>query len=357
MQINLAAPINGLGYGVAGTNIAMALNRHKDVELALLPIHGQIETTERNSGVFTEMAQKGRFFFHDGHSLRIWHQFALAEHVGRGKKIGFPIFELDQFSAVEQWHLEAQDEIFVCSKWAKDIIIENVKGIPVSVVPLGVDTNIFDRRDQTEHNTTVFLNIGKWEKRKGHDVLAEAFNLAFDPSDNVMLVMATSNPFLSPAESHKWEDLYKKTKMGKKIQLVGRLATQEDVAYLMQRSDCGVFPSRGEGWNLEALECMACGLPVIATNYSAHTEFCNEDNSFLVDINELEEAHDGKWFFGQGNWAHIGDKQIEQFAEIMRHIHKKKQAGEPIINFRGVDTANKFSWENSANKIVEALHV
>ena len=68
----------------------------------------------------------------------------------------------------------------------------------------------------------------------------------------------------------------------------------------MSQTDCGVFPARAEGWNLELLEMMSCGKNVIATNYSSHTEFCNSENCMLVETTELEDAHDGKWFRGQG---------------------------------------------------------
>ena len=61
-----------------------------------------------------------------------------------------------------------------------------------------------------------------------------------------------------------------------------RVATQHHVAALLADCDCGVFPSRAEGWNLGLLECMSVGLNVIATNYSAHTEFVEPANCRLV---------------------------------------------------------------------------
>ena len=118
----------------------------------------------------------------------------------------------------------------------------------------------------------------------------------------------------------------------------------------MSQVDCGVFPSRGEGWNLELLEMMAAGKHVITTEYSAHTEFCTEDNAGLVTIKEVEPAFDGKWFFGQGNWAKIGEHQmLDLNMKMQRFIFDKKGT----LNESGIETAKTFSWQNTARKILK----
>ena len=81
-----------------------------------------------------------------------------------------------------------------------------------------------------------------------------------------------------------------------------------------------MFPSLAEGWNLEALEMMACGKQVIITDFSAHTEFCTKENADLVSISDTEPAFDGKWFFGQGNWAKIGEKEILDLSAKMQRF-------------------------------------
>ena len=122
----------------------------------------------------------------------------------------------------------------------------------------------------------------------------------------------------------------------------------------MSQVDCGVFPSRGEGWNLELLEMMSCGKHVIATDYSAHTEFCTKDNAGLVTITSLESAFDNKWFFGQGNWAKIGDHQIFDLnMKMQRFILDKKGT----VNKAGIETAKRFSWQNTAKTIMETINV
>jgi glycosyltransferase involved in cell wall biosynthesis len=143
--------------------------------------------------------------------------------------------------------------------------------------------------------------------------------------------------------------------LGNKIRILPRVESDEQVANIMQQADCGVFPSRAEGWNLEALEMMACGKEVIVTDYSAHTEFCTKENSMLVPINSIERAQDGVWFFGQGNWAAL-DKPAQQcIIEGMTEVHNWKQAGKLTPNDAGIETAHHFTWKNTAETIVKNL--
>ena len=125
----------------------------------------------------------------------------------------------------------------------------------------------------------------------------------------------------------------------------------------MSGVDCGVFPARAEGWNLELLEMLSCGKKVITTNYSAHSEFCSDANSFLVDIENTELAYDGKWFHGKcGSWAKISNTEIDLFVDYMKNVHRLKQDNELTTNQEGVITAKSFSWESSSSDIKEILY-
>ena len=98
---------------------------------------------------------------------------------------------------------------------------------------------------------------------------------------------------------------------------------------------------------------MAAGKHVIATDYSAHTEFCTQENCGLVPIEELEPAFDDKWFFGQGKWAKIDRHETWDLSmKMMRFILDKKGT----LNDAGIKTAAQFSWDNSASRIVDILN-
>lgn len=370
-MINLMTPINDLGYGVAGLNILKALQKHTEVALHVI---GQPQATRKEDiDAVKKSLETARSFDPNAPCVKIWHQNQMAERIGSGKFIGFPIFELDTFTDLEKHHLMACDELLVCSQWAKDVVLTDVYPMPVGhdffenrvhVVPLGVDTDIF-KPEVSKRGKTIFFNCGKWEKRKGHDVLLECFNRAFRHEDNVELWMMCHNPFIGD-HNKEWENLYKNSPLGDKIRIIPRQKTHEDVYNIMKQTDCGVFPARAEGWNLELLEMMACGKHVIATNYAAHTEFCNEKNTFLIDIDSLEPAYDGVFFTGNhGQWASFNDASKSQLVQHMRNVHGVKhqytngneQSLRDIccVNNRGVETAHKFTWENSAKELLNAI--
>ena len=347
-MINITAPINNLGYGVASVNIIKSLLKiGYDLQLNVI---GQIEDTKYLQ-LFSKLIQKN--VNRSTASVKIWHQNDVHHHIGKGKHIAFPIFELNQFTKAEKWSLSHNDKILVCSEWAKQIA-EQETSIETSVVPLGVDRDIL-KPFKSGRRETVFFNCGKWEVRKGHDILVECFNKAFDYNDEVELWMMCHNPFYSQQQQDEWINLYKNSKLGDKIRIIPRQKDHRDVYNIMKQTDCGVFPARAEGWNLELLEMLSCGKHVITTNYSGHTEFCSVKNSMLVDVTSLESAIDGVWFHGQGMWASIGEDQKDQIISHMREVHKQKKEGDLVQNSDGIITANEFSWENSAKKFVEAI--
>ena len=348
MRLNLNCPINTTSYGYVSSYFMKELLALGN-EIMHIPIGQNTPDADVVFHVMKTLSRPG--FFHDAACLKIWHQNDLKQFFGSGKKIGFPIFELENFKPEEISSLRTPDELIVCSDWARSVIEASVPEKNTHVVPLGYNDEIFKQTDLPYTDCTIFGNFGKWDVRKGHDVLVEIFNKAFEPSDNVMLVMMPHNFFNSAAENNYWENKYKSSKLSSKIQLLGRQSNQRGVYDIMSQVHCGIFPSRAEGWNLEALEMLACGRHLIITNATAHTQFCNASNSMLIDVDEYESAYDGKWFDGTFLWRKLGKDQIDQAIEYMRLIHKRRVDGQLSLNLDGIASAKAFSWKESALKL------
>lgn len=328
-KINLQIPLNKLSYGIVGANIATELRKVANVRIIEIGGH------------------QSELPHYDGDSIRIWHQNSLMAHVGRGQKIGFPIFELNKFSEEETHHLTYCDKVLVCSQWAADVV--RPINPNVHVVPLGVDTNIFKPSFAQKDDVYRFYTVGKWEMRKSHKEIIDCFNSAFTPNDKVELHLFTHSPF-PHTDNESWQRYAKAGRMASKIFCYGRFDTQEQMASIISKLDCGVFISKAEGWNLPLLEAMAMGHQTIATLYSGHTEFLDTRNSHWVVTEDLEQAIDGVWFDGRGEWAKIDNYQIQQTIHYMKQLSLSKN-----LNLAGIETAKAFSWENSVQKLLEAL--
>jgi len=357
-SLNLIAPIGYTGYGVAGLNILKELNE-RGVEVSLFIKGNPNIDSQEEANLVNDAINRTANPVSQNETLKIWHQNDLFERVGKGDYFAYPFFELDEFNPKEQASIKYPDIVLSTSVWAASVVEQYTKE-KSPVVPLGVDTTIFNatnHKAKKPRNSFVILNAGKWEVRKGHDILIEIFNKAFTSKDNVELWMLPHNPFLNPQQTQEWESLYKTSDLADKVWILPRQRTHIDLRNVMLSADIGIFPSHAEGWNLELLEMMALGKQVIATNYSAHTEFCNRANCYLIDITKKERAFDGFWFDGKfGQWAHIGEEQIDQTVEHLRNLYRQwKEDGGVRSNVDGIITAQAFSWQNTVNKLEEAM--
>lgn len=353
-KLNMMCPINFTGYGITSFNIYKCLR--KNLDICLFPIGSPQIEDETHKDSIIEDIEKQNNFNNENMFFKIWHQFDLATRIGKGKYGGLTFFEIDKLKPREVGAINNMDNIFVASSWAKTVLIDNGVTIPIYISPLGIDPEIFNEKInndiQKNNDKYIFLNIGKWEIRKGHDVLLEMFTNAFTEKDNVELWMLNHNPFLTEEDNNTWVSMYKNSKLGEKIRIFPRLPSHKSVAKLIALSDCGIFPARAEGWNNEIPEFFALNKPVITTNYSAHTEYCNKDNSYLIDINSLCSAVDGKFFDGYGNWAELGYDQIEQGTEFMKYVYSNNIKENP----QGLLMAKNLMWSNTANIISQHLY-
>ena len=110
------------------------------------------------------------------------------------------------------------------------------------------------------------------------------------------------------------------------------------------------------------MEAMASGLPVVATRWSAHLEFMNDRNSFLVDVDRmvaLDKATEQNYFSGQL----LADPSTEHLTTLLRTVPVERwlrgateatvtvPAGSPVVRveidpdhgYPDVDRANNVS--------------
>lgn len=353
MEINLNCPVtNSTSYGIAAINIILSLTK-LGVKVNCLPISSRADFYREQTAIPLSLANGEEEFDLTAPSIRLFHQHSLLEHVGRGLNIGFPIFELDKFKKIEKTHLNSCDRLFVCSHWAKEVLENNGIKPPIDVVPLGVDVSTFYPTPVPTYNGRPFKFFfpGKFEYRKGFDVIMSAFEQAFTVKDNIEIIFLPQNLFINTDQTDQWTKYLLSGPLASKVRLIQRLEHHSEVASLMRDADCVVNFSRAEGWNMPLLEALSCGRSVIATYYSGQTEFLTQQNATLINVKEKEDAIDGIFFDGAGQWLAFNNDVIEHMGYLLR---KTFDAG-PVYNNDGVLTAKKFTWENTALTIIDIL--
>lgn len=356
MTINISAPFCSSGYGQVALALLGAFDRRGDMPAAFSI--GSMEVEPCQEELLKVSLERAKFFDPAAVSLRIYHQWLLAEHIGRGPRVALPIFELDTLTPVEKHHLDAQDLVVVPSEWARGVLESNgVLRVPTVVAPFGVDRTVFTATDLPESGPTVFAHIAKAELRKGIFEVIEAFHRAFTSRDDVRLVLHCHNPFMPASQQERyareWQNAARRGPLADKITITSeRFRTRAEVAALMAKAHCGLFPARAEGWNMELAEMLAMGRHVVCTDYSGHTEFVTGDCARLIPVTSLEAAYDGLYFHGQGNWAVFGPTEKECLIGHMRSIHRERLAGSLPLNQAGIDRMRAFTWEKTAALIL-----
>ena len=115
-----------------------------------------------------------------------------------------------------------------------------------------------------------FLYVGNMEKRKGVDLLLDAYDLYRKRGGNKALILAGKSREKDVDE--KIKDITKKYNNVVYYGYVGN----EDKRYLYQNCSCFLFPSKAEGFGICVIEAMNYYKPIIASNLSIFKEIAGE---------------------------------------------------------------------------------
>lgn len=126
-----------------------------------------------------------------------------------------------------------------------------------------------------------FLHVSSCFPRKGLDILLRAWARAFSADTGHRLVIKTfPNPH-NTAESQISALKAAHPSMAT-VELIDEELDQVSIKALYARADVMVLPSRGEGYNLPALEAALAGIPIIVTDYGGQRDFCGPDEARLL---------------------------------------------------------------------------
>ena len=213
----------------------------------------------------------------------------------------------------------------------------------IAIVPPGVDVSHFYPIPSDEAklfiglkpDARIVLFVGRIEPLKGVDTLIQAMSCLKlkDAPQPVHLAIIGGDPAASPqemtAEMARLQKLCDDLAMGHTVVFLGK-RDQDTLPYYYSAAEVVVMPSHYESFGMVALEAMACGTPVIASDVGGL--------SFLV--------RDGETGFT------IPDDEPDALCEKLTLLLDDR-ALQAAMGGRAAEVAQDYAWEKIAAQILE----
>lgn len=162
----------------------------------------------------------------------------------------------------------------------------------IRLIMNGFDESIFhsmdlDRTDVLrefgihDSPSALIMFVGKLTRFKGVDVLLDAAAIYEAALPQVMTLIIGEGELHDQLRSQAAELHLKQ------VRFLGQ-HPQPEIARLLNVADVSIVPSRVEPFGLVAVEALACGTPVIATNAGGLPDFINQDVGWLVEVGDPE---------------------------------------------------------------------
>ena len=248
------------------------------------------------------------------------------------------------------------DELWVASRFVRDVFVRGgVDPERVHVIPLGVDTGLFRPEGPVWHpegcRRFVFLFVGGSIRRKGVDLLLEAYKQAFRPEDDVTLIIKDhgSKEFYQHNNFLDQIQRFARNARNPHLLLVAKEMHDSGLASLYRGCDAFVLPYRGEAFGMPIAEAMACGKPVVTTALGPASEFCTDETGYLIpaEVAPLPEALPplGK-MTGEPTWF---EPNLGELVRTLRQVYEQREQAAR----RGAAAAERIKTTHAWPRIAE----
>jgi hypothetical protein len=250
----------------------------------------------------------------------------------KGKKtVWFSMFEATKLPPDSVQCLNLAEAVIVPNDWNAAVFSASGVTRPISIVPLGIDTRVFNFRPMPASDVMVF-GTGGSGLRKGVDDVVEAFLLAFPTENNVRLRIK-----LSPGDVIK-------PVADSRIEVLTKVLTDAEMADWYASLHWFVSASRGEGWGFMVQEALAVGRPVMACRWAGNGTFLQDGSGYAIP-STLEPA---EGIYKGALWM-VPKKRA--MVAMFENVFIDRPWGDTVNSL----AATHCSWGDSSKHLIAAL--
>jgi glycosyltransferase involved in cell wall biosynthesis len=374
---------SNFGWGVLGKEVALAMSQQTDIRILSPP-----KVDQRLDDEFDRFRLRKLFASPQDHGQKagkVWQMDGPVIQAAIGRElepfvpglappadVGYAVFEESILpkpviaEARRQYRHLAAGSSYCAQVLRQHGLTE------VSVVPHGVDSTLFGPRAEPRSFLTdrfIVFSGGKFELRKGQDIVIRAYKVLQDRHPDVMLVNSWHNAWPKPRDTMAASTLIRyvpprnKNFVGWMNSLLAahgidieRVITvgQRDhrlLPSLYHATDVGLFPNRIEGGNnMVLMEYMACGRPALVSYNSGHTDIVRRANAILIECHKPMERRVGKELTAVWN-----DPSLEETIEKLEWCYCHRDDLQPLARQAAVDMRG-FSWHRVAEGLLQTAH-
>ena len=228
--------------------------------------------------------------------------------------------------------------VIVPSQWSVDCFRRSGVTVPMEVAPLGCDQLVYNA-DGSFPEICTFGTAGALAAggvRKNAQRMIDLFRAAFPAEENVRLrvKISPSSPAIETYDDGR-------------IDVVRAVLPHAELANWYRSLTAYVNGSFGEGFGLHLIEAMACGRPLITSNYSGLTAFFEPSLGYAIDYKLVPVKND--IYIGQ--WADPSDDSI------VKAMHRAfaNQAEARELGEKCAARAKNFTWKAAGRQLHAAL--
>jgi glycosyltransferase involved in cell wall biosynthesis len=216
------------------------------------------------------------------------------------------------------------------SQWNKEVFERSGVTRPIMVAGYGIMPDVFNwvDRDFYDGPFTFLAWGGRVFDRKNVMTTVKVFGKLNLPDCRLVVKLSTGR--------------IKNIQSDRDIRVYNQDLEDWELAMFLYHSHCLVYPSSAEGFGLMPLEAMACGLPVILTDYSGMQEYMTPKTCIPLRVGEIVDAGlTNKMFRSEARWAKPDEDDLaDKMIWVYEHRDEAKEIGRRASEY----ILNNWTW-------------